>query len=115
MLAIVGWGAFLYASSSADAARTALRESSAKAEAERAQLVREHGARTADLQGRIAGLEQQIRPVNFALTDSARDVAQTGSVTPPDRSSASKKPSPGPGVRPVAPARPKTIADLLKE
>lgn len=80
ILAIMGRGGFTYASHSGDAARVALREHIAGADADRMQLVRVHQARVTDLQGTISLLEHQLR-----IASSNPDVTNQECDTGPSR------------------------------
>jgi hypothetical protein len=106
---MVGWGAFAYASRSGEAARFALQEYAAQAEADRATLIRAHEAREADLQGNVALLEHEVRVARSEMPSA--DVTQTGSLK--KRLPTAAKPVGNPAVG--SGSRDKTIADFVRE
>jgi alkylation response protein AidB-like acyl-CoA dehydrogenase len=83
LVALLGWGAFAYASHSADVARRGLQEAVALHKADRAQLLDTHAAALQEAQGRIADLEQQLQLATMTLNDASSEVTQTGTLPSP--------------------------------
>jgi hypothetical protein len=81
LVALTGWGAFAYASHSADVARDRLKEATARSDADRTQLLSEHASSMAMLQGQISDLEQQLRLATARFEGGTPDVSATGGVT----------------------------------
>jgi uncharacterized coiled-coil protein SlyX len=80
LVALTGWGAFAYASHSADVAWEKLEEATARSEAARGQLLKEHASALAMLQGQIGDLEQQLRLATARFEEVTPDVSETGGV-----------------------------------
>ena len=93
LVALTGWGAFAYASHSADVAWEKLEEATARSEAVRGQLFREHTSALAMLQGQIGDLEQQLRLATARFEEAPHNVSATGGVTvvPPSSHAADKR------------------------
>ena len=92
LVALTGWGAFAYASHSADVAWEKLEEAAARSETARGQILREHASAMAMLHGQIGDLEQQLRLATARFDEAPHDVSATGGVTvvPPSSNATSK-------------------------
>jgi hypothetical protein len=92
LVALTGWGAFAYASHSADLAWHNLEEATARGRSDHAKLLHEHASALAMLHGQIGDLEQQLRLATARVEEASPDVSETGGITVmrPSLSTASK-------------------------
>jgi hypothetical protein len=80
LVALTGWGAFAYASHSADVARHRLEEVTERSKSDQARLLQEHASALAMLHGQIGDLEQQLRLATARHEEASPDVSETGGI-----------------------------------
>jgi hypothetical protein len=81
LVALTGWGAFAYASHSADLAWHSLAEATARSKSDHAKLLQEHASAAAMLHGQIGDLEQQLRLATARIEEASPNVSETGGIT----------------------------------
>jgi hypothetical protein len=112
---LFGWSAFAYSSHSAAVAWRGLKETIAKADADRTHLIREHAGALAEARAQIESLERQVRLATTKFEEATPDVSETGSLKPSrPRTAARRATATTDSAKPTRPGGP-SLSDLLKE